>query len=266
MGGNLYLFNFTLEELKGLFQQKLQTKIRLDKPYKLCDFKPMYGYLFEKYLTGYEFWGHCDNDLIFGNITDFVTEYILKKYDRIFTRGHLTIYRNIPEVNSFFKESANYENIPSWKKVISSSQGFSFDEWPGCSLLWYAFKSDKLYDEIVFDDIAVQKKHFISAQKQDNDKSHFIFEYNNGELFRWYWDEQKGCINNEKTLYVHFQKRDFTIHTNNLTHYLIVPNKFIPYQPIDKKFILHYGRKTLFYPQYYRIRWNNLKRKLKYFI
>lgn len=256
--------------MKALFEQKLHTKISLESPYKLCDFKPMYGYLFENYLIGYEFWGHCDNDLIFGNIADFITEYILKNYDRIFTRGHLSIYRNTPEVNSFFKKSINYKNVPSWEIVVSSQQGFSFDEWPGTSYMWLTSKKDRLYDEIVFDDIATLKKHFLSVQKQyygmDRGKSHFLFEYNNGDLFRWYYDEQRECIDKEKTLYVHFQKRDFIIHTNNLKHYLVIPNKFMPYQVLEKSFVLHFGRKYYFYSKYYRIRWNNLKRKLKQFI
>lgn len=250
-----------------MFEAKLHTKISLDRPYKLCDFKPMYGYLLEEYLDGYEFWGHCDNDLIFGDITEFVTGGMLKKYDKILTRGHLTFYRNTPDVNSFFKKSISYEGVPSWETVISSPQGFAFDEWSGISRMWYSCRKDRLYDEVVFDDINPLKKHFLSVQKQnsglDKDKSHFLFEYNNGELFRWYWNEQRGCIDKEKTLYAHFQKRDFTIHTNDLTHYLIIPNKFIPYCTLTKDFILHYGRKYCFYSNYYKIRWSNLKRKFK---
>ena len=34
------------------------------------DLRPAYGVLFEEYLDGYDFWGHCDLDVLFGRIRD----------------------------------------------------------------------------------------------------------------------------------------------------------------------------------------------------
>ena len=41
-----YIFT-SFDDLKRKFESKFRYKICLDKPYKLCDYKPYYGYLFE---------------------------------------------------------------------------------------------------------------------------------------------------------------------------------------------------------------------------
>lgn len=81
-------------EIKAMIQKKFDFEIALNQPYKLCDFKPAYGEIFCEYIVEYEFWGHCDLDMFFGNIRKFLTEDIFTKYDKILTEGHLTLYRN----------------------------------------------------------------------------------------------------------------------------------------------------------------------------
>lgn len=43
--------------------------------------------MFQEYIKDYDFWGHCDADLIFGDIRKFVTDDILNKYDRLGVDG-----------------------------------------------------------------------------------------------------------------------------------------------------------------------------------
>lgn len=268
--GNLKVYSFTLAEVKRLAEEKFGTAVALEHAYKLCDLRPMYGLIFEDYLHEYEFWGECDNDLIFGRMSHFLTSKILASFDKILTRGHLTIYRNTPEVNNFFRQSERYDKIPSWRNVLSSPKGFSFDEWPGVSRLWHDLAKDKQYDGMVFDDILWTKKHFLSCQKQrfgiDQGKSHFIFEYDRGQLWRIYWDEQRQAVDREPTMYVHFQKRNLKIETADKDHYLVVPNAIIPYQDPSREFVLHHGRKRYFYGQFYTEKWKIWKKRLKLWI
>ena len=63
----------------------------------------MYGEIFEDYLLGYDFWGMCDMDMIFGDLSRFITTDILEKHDKIYQLGHLTLYRNNKEVNGRFR-------------------------------------------------------------------------------------------------------------------------------------------------------------------
>ena len=45
----------TFNELRKLIQSKFDFEISLEKPYKLCDFRPAYGFLFEEYLKEFRF-------------------------------------------------------------------------------------------------------------------------------------------------------------------------------------------------------------------
>lgn len=62
---NVKIINITLDEFRKLAEKKLHKKVRIDYPYKLCDFKPLYGHILEDYLSDYDYWGHCDVDLNF---------------------------------------------------------------------------------------------------------------------------------------------------------------------------------------------------------
>lgn len=256
----------TLVELKKRFEEKLQMPVCLNNAYKLCDYKPMYGVVFDDYLKEFDFWGHCDTDMIFGDIRQMITDDLLSRYDRILTRGHLSLYRNIDEVNHFFMRSEKYDRILSWKEIVMSEKNHVFDEWSGVSRMWKDLNNDRMYDEVIYDDISTTKKHFISYQKQarnmDTGMSHFIFEYTDGNLYRWHYDDNTREISKEPTLYAHFQKRDMQQLTTDTQRYLIIPNRFIAHQGITMKDVLSYGKKHFFYLKYYKMRWNNLKRKL----
>ena len=84
--GNIKVHQTSLSEISNLTVRKL-SKILEDNnfcnikvcgvksPYKLCDYKPIYGLIFDEDLQDYDFWGHCDVDLIFGDIRKFINLY-----------------------------------------------------------------------------------------------------------------------------------------------------------------------------------------------
>ena len=61
---NVEIKNLSWEELKHKFENVLEMPISLEKPYKLCDFRPIFGMAFADELKEYDFWGHCDLDMI----------------------------------------------------------------------------------------------------------------------------------------------------------------------------------------------------------
>lgn len=85
---NVKIINTSFEILVNQIQSLYPFKIKLKKPYKLCDYRPAYGEIFEKELKGYEFWGYCDIDIIFGNLSKYITNEILNKYDKVNLHGH----------------------------------------------------------------------------------------------------------------------------------------------------------------------------------
>lgn len=124
---NVILRRMFFEDFKKIIQNNFDFPISLTTPYKLCDFKPTYGEVLKHELAGYDFWGHCDCDLIWGKITDFISDTLLESYDKLFSRGHLTIYRNSPEVNSLYRQ----QTIFDYKAILSSTKSYAFDEWGG---------------------------------------------------------------------------------------------------------------------------------------
>ncbi|GGB11572.1 DUF6625 family protein [Puia dinghuensis] len=124
---NVRQIDMTLADVRQLACAKLSMEVRIDYPYKLCDFKPAYGLIFENYTTGYGFWGQSDIDIIYGNLRSLITDNILRSHDFISARhdyatGCFTISRNSPLMNNFFKRSKDYEY------VFTSSEYLGFDE------------------------------------------------------------------------------------------------------------------------------------------
>ena len=97
-------------------------EISLSKPYKLCDYKPAYGFLFSEYLIGYKHWGHCDIDTILGDLDHYLTDEILDNYDKIFCLGHLILYKNTPDINNVFMTDSHY------KRIFTTDKNCIFDE------------------------------------------------------------------------------------------------------------------------------------------
>jgi hypothetical protein len=52
---NVKIIYKTLAEIKATASQKLGFTVNIDYPYKLCDFKPAYGFLFPEIIRGYDF-------------------------------------------------------------------------------------------------------------------------------------------------------------------------------------------------------------------
>jgi len=130
---NVIVIYKTLEELKAEGSLKLGFDLNFTDPYKLCDLKPAFGLLFEQILEKYDFWGHSDIDMVYGDIRGFINSDVLNEYDIInasenFITGTFCLYRNNDFIKTLFMESKDY------KKVFIDSKYFGFDE---CSFLFY---------------------------------------------------------------------------------------------------------------------------------
>lgn len=95
----------------------LGMQVWLEKPYKLCDFRPLYGEIFSNYVDGYDFWGYCDCDLIFGDIRKFLTEELLSTKDYLLGMGHFHIQSVVMiSLSMFGKLHVAYGEIFNGKK------------------------------------------------------------------------------------------------------------------------------------------------------
>ena len=123
---NVKIVPMSLKDFKDIAAEKLGFSPCIPRPYKLCDFKPAYGLIVEDYIQGYEYWGHCDCDLLFGNLSDILTPILDLNYDKIFAVGHLTIYKNTYENNRIFMREHN--GVLLYRNVFTSERIWGFDE------------------------------------------------------------------------------------------------------------------------------------------
>jgi len=123
---NVTLVPFSLDALNRLASQKLGIRVHKSL-YSQCDLRPAYGLIFEDHLHGVEFWGHCDLDVVWGDIRTFFNAEVLAANDVVSSRhgntaGHLSLWRNSRDVNQFFR------SVPSWKEQLGEAEHFRFDE------------------------------------------------------------------------------------------------------------------------------------------
>lgn len=113
---NICFIPLPREEFNSLATHKLGFKVEIKNPYKVCDFKPAYGKIFEDYLSDYNFWGYCDIDIIFGKILDFLPHELLKNYDIVsiykgFLSGPFCLFKNETKINILFQKHNDYQSI-----------------------------------------------------------------------------------------------------------------------------------------------------------
>lgn len=196
---NIKVVYISFEELKNKIQNKFDFKISLATPYKLCDYKPAYGYLFDKEIEKYDFWGYCDIDLVFGNLRNFFTEEVLDNNNIILNLGHLTLYKNTEQNKKLFMQSGG---IYPYDVVYSSVENYAFDEMSGMHKI---FRKNQIYPymDIPVADIDKKYSRFKIDGMENYDMQYFY--YDNG-IFRKYFlesvDERK-----EEFCYLHFQKK-----------------------------------------------------------
>lgn len=213
---NVRLILLGLKDVKALAEQKIGMSVSLERPYKLCDFKPAYGKIFEDYLCEYDYWGHCDLDMIFGDIRAIVSENNLKYFDKFFNEGHLSLYRNSPDVNNAYKLYGSYYD---YKLVFSRPQNYCFDERNKINSI-FEINNFKLYNGTLYANINPAFTKFILCRLKNYWYQIFVCE--DGKIFRYYLKHNK--LEREEFAYIHLLKRnlplpDFDIDKN--TKYLI---------------------------------------------
>lgn len=129
---NVTLHQESFDNLRRRFRQVLGFEISLEHPYKLCDYKPVYGLAFQDLIQGYDFWGHCDIDMVFGRISHFLTDELFQQYDRLGTYAHLLFYRNTDAINRLFMKRGS---IFDYTTVFKGKWYYGLDEMFGMNLI-----------------------------------------------------------------------------------------------------------------------------------
>jgi len=204
---NLKIINTTLRDLKNDISAKLGIPVFLEFPYKLCDFKPAYGEIFRNELANYDFWGTCDMDMMFGDLDKFLNHELYQQYSKIFSRGHLTLYRNTEEINKLYRSSKLFD----YKRIFNSPACFMFDEWYGIHKIFEEFGIAQYANECMAD-IGANSTGFTCTNIKNYEKQIFVWE--NGDLKQYYLND--SIIESKELAYIHFQKRKININNINI--------------------------------------------------
>ena len=231
---NLLIKHCSFDELRNKIQSKFHFKISLDKPYKLCDYKPAYGYIFEEEISGYNFWGHCDIDMVLGDILKFLPNSILNTYDKIYQLGHLCLYRNSYENNRRFMLDAGM----NYQDVFTTNLNCLFDEGPGIQNKYNCLKIPT-YLASDCADISPNHNKFIRVDyskeyKKGFNYRHQVFFWENGRVLRAYLLKEK--IQYDEFNYIHVQKRTMTPNIKNINacnSFFITPKGYIPKNELE---------------------------------
>lgn len=133
---------FSLYEFNNLASTKLNIQIDIKNGLKICDLRPAFGIIFDKFLEGYDFWGYTDTDLIFGRIREFITDEILSSYDFIsvvpeYPSGFFALLKNEDKVNNLFTFSKDYKTLFKEKSntLFEECGGYYSDVISGINIL-----------------------------------------------------------------------------------------------------------------------------------
>ena len=109
---NVRLQAISFHEVVARMSRVVGAELSFTEMHKLCDCRPFYAMAFPELVAGYDYWGYCDMDLYFGDLSplqeradsgewDFISPWIA-------TVGHCTLVRNAERVNTVALKIPNH--------------------------------------------------------------------------------------------------------------------------------------------------------------
>lgn len=258
---NVKVIKTELSFVEQLAKERVWEGCVISKPYKMCDYKVAYGEMFQDYIMDYDFWGHCDADMVFGDIRHFVTDEVLDRYDRLGVDGFFSLFRNTPAVNAIYRKAGDIQTI------FTDQRPFGFDEWginrSGTAHYWIEHLKDRVWLDKVFDNLAPYHYGFQSGtvRKFNLGIKNVMFSFEKGKLYRC--GIKDGKLVKDETLYVHIQKRPVYVKTEVSDCFSIVPpgNYILFVENITPQYLKRNIREGRFWAYYTRAR-NKINRLL----
>lgn len=228
---NVIFNEITLEKIK----QKIETvsgkqHVKCDNPYKLCDYKPLYGEIFNDFISDYAYWGYCDLDTVFGDLDKFLKVPLEKEYDKIGNWGHFTLIRNTPEINHRYTLSIteNGERLNLFEKMIKTNKVVHFDETAGINRIYQENDFESYNDRDLCGDILYENLDLYSNDKRFVKAKRMCFLWDNGKTYLVYSEQDKVRFN--EFGYIHLQKRKafnkYITNSDNVEMFVIVTDGY----------------------------------------
>ena len=233
---NVKMVKCSFSEFKKTIQSRFDFEIALSTPYKLCDFKSFYGYIFEDYIKDYEYWGYCDLDLEFGDLMKFLPK---DHFDKLSHLGHFCLYPNNEKINKFFLLPT--KSKITYKDVLSNNEHFGFDEIGeyGVNSI-FEFNGLKILSfEETCADVSCKYPGLQVADHKDGrrkiDHHKRIFRIKDGEV--WGISLEKNELVMKEYSYVHHQKRMMNDYVIDANDYYLLHDRYKNIDIVDIPFI-----------------------------
>jgi hypothetical protein len=198
---NVQIIPMNLLEIRERFSRAAGFSVELPKPYKICDFRPLFGNAFQDIIRDVDFWGHIDIDMFFGRLRYFLTDDRLERYVKLYTAGHLSLFRN--------DDCGNYLYLlPNqrldWHSVFTTPYSCHFDERHGIYQTVLESGLPFFEDTSSVADI-VPSSPCIRLTDVDQNAKRQAFVFDNGRVLQIFIQDGKVC--EREFIYLHFQKR-----------------------------------------------------------
>lgn len=218
---NIYLIKTTMEKEIERVSKATGEKILIKNSYKFCDLRAFFGVAYREYIKDYGFWGYCDIDMVFGNLRAFLTDSVLKKYDRFYEWGYLSVFRNDDRMNHLIDmEGGIYKK----NEIFRGKAKCTPEEHYGLHRI-SKLNNIKWYTEKNFADFYIPYSSFLLNQRRNYEKQAFYWE--DGKVYQAYVEESNVKL--EELAFLHWQKRKPSIGYEAIAHnsYFITPTKLI---------------------------------------
>lgn len=194
---NVSVTHSSLSSLRGEFSTTLGFDVALQNPYKLVDFKPAFGHLFQQQVQKYKYWGYCDADVIFGDLGPSLREAELTGSDKIFKRAHLSFIRNDDVLRLQYQTPSA---ALTYRTAFSVPEPMLFDEVGGFYAILEAAGRETFEDDRLFD---IWPWSFLPRTRSSRPGAPEVFMYLDGRTYAM--DARTG--DRREARYIHLQKR-----------------------------------------------------------
>ena len=188
----------TFDDLARRIQGSFEFEISLERPYKLCDFRPAFGEIFADELAGYDFWGHSDLDVIFGRIRDHLPTEAFGA-DKILFNGNFSLYRNSPQTAGWYRHEVGKVD---YRDAMTNPAAMHFDEWAGIRYIVEDLGVPAWHEDVIFD-ISFRRYRTRAEAPPGRDPRRYAWE--DGEICEYRLEEGRPV--RRTALLIHLQKR-----------------------------------------------------------
>lgn len=266
---NVRVYYCSFRKFAAYIRKKTGFASSIKYPYKLCDYKPVYGKIMEDQIRGYDFWGHCDMDTVFGDLRKFFTEEILCSCDKLMFLGHMTLYRNTSKVNNRYLLSAGLGRLS--EEILTHSENQQFDEFSryGINRIYQVHRFPMKRMDAMYADISPLRYAFMLSKYDENYKQYYepfqprVFEWIDGQLFDC-TVKTSGQIRKREIGYVHFQKRKMENHVNiSADRFYIIPSGFAEADGnLTAADIQKFSKDKVFYVPFFKLKFKAFQYRL----